>query len=158
MNASGPTRKQHKTFQAALKCVGPEVKVIAFGNGTGHPRMTKGFVGLIAAFAALFSLTLALMHVVLIPGALLLLVGIGLVRPRRGVALTEDGVIVLHESLWTGHPNRILLTASPGHFTPVGAHGDSKVRVQLGSEQVTFKQHEYERMLRAVQSHPVESA
>ena len=158
MNASGLTMNQNKTFRAALRCLGPGVDVLAFGNGTGHARMTKGLVGLLAAFAALFGLTLALLHVVLIPGALLLLVGIGLVRPRRGVALTADGVFVLHESLWTGRPNHLLLTASPADFTPVGAHGDSKVRVQLGSELVTFKHQEYDRMLRAVQSHATESA
>ena len=158
MDTSGLTGKQRKTFEAARRCVGPNVKVLVVGNGTGHARMTKGLIGLIAAFAALFGLTLALLHVVLIPGALLFVVGIGLVRPRRGVALTPDGVFVLHESLWTGKPNRILLTALPAHFTPVGAKGDSKVCVQLGSEQVTFKRHEYDRLLRAVQSQASESA
>jgi hypothetical protein len=152
MTTDGMNRRQRRRLDAARQLVGPDTTILAYGGGRGHARMSKGVVGLAAGFLVVFVAVLALLHAVLLPGGVLLIVGIGMIRPRRGVALTPDAVLLLHESEWNGKPNRLILRAAPVAFVPTGSGSAGSVSFQLGTERVTLKRREYERLLSAVQS------
>ena len=61
---------------------------------------------------------------------------------------------MLHRSIWSGRPNRLLLSVPPAAFVSTGPRsGDgNRVSLQIGNERVTLKQAEYERMLRDARS------
>jgi hypothetical protein len=151
MGSSGMSKKQHQKLDAARRVAEPGVEILAYGTGTGHARMSKGLIGLVVGFVVLFVIVLVAVHVVLIPGVVLIVVAIGLIRPRRGVALTPDSVLVFHESMWSGKPNRLILSTPAASFSGSTAPGPghSRVALLLGTERVSLKTNEYERLLRA---------
>ena len=152
MGSDGVSKRQHKNFDAARRVSDPGLEILAYATGSGHTRMSRGLIGLVAGFAVLFVVVLVAVHVVLIPGVVLVVVAIGLMRPKRGVALTPDAVLVFHESMWNGKPNRLILSAPAASFSASNAPstGASRVSLLLGSERVTLKTNEYGRLLRAV--------
>jgi hypothetical protein len=150
MGPDGMSKKQHKQLDAARRVAEPGSEILAYGTGTGHARMSRGLIGLVVGFVALFVVVLLAVHVVLIPGVVLVVVAIGLIRPRRGVAVTPDGVLVFHESMWNAKPNRLIFSGPAASFhTPTSSTG-SRVSVLLGPERVTLKTTHYERLLHAV--------
>jgi len=158
MGPDAMSKKQHKKLAAARRIAAPGSEILAYGTGSGHARMSRGLVGLVTGFAVLFLIVLETVHVVLIPGVVLVVVAIGLVRPKRGVALTSDGVLVFHESMWNGRPNRLILDIPATSFSAPNppSSADSRVSLLLGTERVTLKKDEYERLLRAVAPSAVE--
>jgi hypothetical protein len=152
MGPDGISKRQHKKLDAARRIAEPGSEILAYGTGSGHARMSKGLVGLVVGFAALFLVVLVAVHVVLIPGVVLVVVVIGLVRPKRGVAVTPNAVLVFHESMWNGKPNRLILSTPAPSFSASNAPstGNSRVSLLLGTERVSFKKNEYERLLRGV--------
>jgi hypothetical protein len=141
-------------YRAAKDVVGQGTNILVYGSGTGHPRMTKGFIVLAGVVVAVLALVLVLTHHLLLPGGLLILVAYRLLRPRRGVALTPTAVIVFHLSMWNGKPKRVLLTAPPAAFVPIDGSTTGRVSVQLGSECVTFKRQVFDHLLEVVHSQP----
>ena len=81
------SRRQRKNLEAAQGIAGPGAPVLALGGGTGHPRITKGVIGLAVGFVLLFAVVLAFLHFVLIPGVVIVLVAVQMIRPRRGSPL-----------------------------------------------------------------------
>jgi hypothetical protein len=131
---------------------------LAYATGTGHARISKGLVGLVVGFVVLFVVVLVAIHVALIPGVVLLVVAIGLIRPKRGVAVTTDAVLVLHESMWNGTPNGLIVSSpvAPLSGSAAGGTGGPRVSVLLGTERITLKRDEIERLLRAIAPATVE--
>jgi hypothetical protein len=151
------SRRQQKKLDAARRVTESRPEVLAYGTGSGHARLSKSLIGLVVGFAVLFLVVLVLAHVVLIPGVVLVVVAIGLTRPKRGVALTPDAVLVFHESLWNGKPNRLILSSPASSFSASHPNiGGSRVSLLLGTERVTLKANEYKRLLRAVAPPAVE--
>jgi hypothetical protein len=148
------SRAVRNRFDAARRSAGPGKEILAYGSGIGHARMAKGAIGLAATFAVVFIFALVALHTVVIPGVLLVLVVIRLIRPKRGLALTPGAVLVFHESMWNGKPSRLILSAPVPAFVPDDATGTrgSRVFLHLGAERVTLKRKEYERLLGAVKS------
>lgn len=146
------SKRQHQKLDAARRIAEPGSEILAYGAGSGHARMSKGLVGLVVGFAVLFLVVLVTVHVALFPGVVLIVVAIGLIRPKRGVALTPDAVLVFHESMWNGKPNRLILSTPAASFSASNAPstGDSRVSLLLGTQRVSFRKNEYERLLRAV--------
>ena len=158
MGADGINKRQAKKLDAARRVTESGSEILAYGTGSGHARLSKGLIGLVVGFALLFLVLLVLVHVVLLPGVVLVVLAIGLIRPKRGVALTPDAVLVFHESMWNGKPTRLLLSSPASSFSPSNPpnSGSSRVSLLLGAERVTLKTNEYQRLLRAVASPAVE--
>ena len=158
MGSDGMSKRQRKKLEAARRVTEAGPEILAYGTGTGQARLSKGLIGLVGGFAVLFLVLLVLVHVVLIPGVVLVVVAIGLIRPKRGVALTSDAVLMFHESVWNGKPNRLILSSPPSSFSVSNPpnSGGSRVALLLGTERVTLKTNEYQRLLRAVAPPAVE--
>jgi hypothetical protein len=118
MDSDGMNKGQRKKLAAARRVAESGSEILAYGTGSGHARLSKGLVGLVVGFAVLLLVVLVLVHVVLIPGVVLVVVAIGLIRPKRGVALTPDAVLVFHESIWNGKPNRLILRSPASSSQP----------------------------------------
>jgi len=150
MNTDRMSKRQHKKLEAARRLAEPGSQIVAYGTGTGHARISTGLIGLLVGFAVLFVVVLVAVHVALIPGVVLVVVAIGLVRPKRGLALTPDAILVFHESMWNGTPNRLILSSPVSSLSAAAAaSGASRVTVLLGTERVTLKAPEFDRLLRA---------
>jgi hypothetical protein len=151
VSTNGMSKRQYKKLDAARGIAGPGTEILAYGTGSGHARMSKGLIGLIVGFGLLFAVVLVAVHVVLIPGVVLVVVAIGLIRPKRGVALTPDSVLLFHESIWSGRPNRLILSDPAGALSAAGSPstGTSRVSLLLGDERITLKRAEFEPLLRA---------
>jgi hypothetical protein len=152
MGHDAMSRAVRKKLDAARRLADPGREILAYGSGVGQARMAKGAVGLAAGFAVVFLVVLVALHTVLIPGFLLVLMVIRLIRPKRGLALTNGAVLVFHESMWNGRPSHLIMSAPAPAFVPSDAAGTggSRVFLHLGPERVTLKGKEYERLLRAV--------
>jgi hypothetical protein len=143
------TKRQCKKLDAARGLADPRSQIVAYGSGTGHARISTGLVGLVVGFVVVFVVVLVAVHVALIPGVVLVVVAIGLVRPKRGVARTPDAILVFHESVWNGTPNRLILSAPVASLSAAGAanNGASRVTVLLGTERITLKAADFDRLL-----------
>jgi hypothetical protein len=151
MDSDGTNRRQRKNLDAARKLAGPRSDVLAYASGSGHARMSKGFIGLVTCFILLFAIVLVVIHAVVIPGAVIIVVAIGLLKPRRGLALTSDAVLVFHESIWSGRPNRLTSQFPISSLMAAKSAGarSSRVNILFGAEGVSLKEKEFERLLRA---------
>lgn len=149
MRTDGMTKRQHKKLDAARGVAEPGTEILAYGTGSGNARMSKGFVGLIVGFVALFVVLLVAVHAVLIPGVVLVVVAIGLIKPKRGVAVTPDTVLVFHESMWNGKPNRLISVAPVDTLSTAkaGRTEASRVSLLVGAERVSLKTNEFDRLL-----------
>ena len=151
MGSDGMSKRQRRKLDAARHVAEPGSEILAYGTGNGHARMSKGLVGLVVGFAVIFVVVLVALHTVVIPGVVLVVVAIGLLRPKRGVAVTPDAVLVFHESVWNGKPNGVILRGPADSLSASGASsaGASRVTLHLGTERITMKANEFERLLRA---------
>jgi hypothetical protein len=151
MGSDGTIKRQSKKLDAARDVAEPGTEILAYGTGSGHVRISKGLIGLFVGFVLLFVVVLAAVHVALIPGVVLVVVAVGLARPKRGVALTPDAVLLFHESIWSGKPNRLLLSSPVAALSASGGQstGTSRVSLLLGSERISMKRGEFEPLLRA---------
>jgi hypothetical protein len=158
MGTERMSRRQYKKLDAARRVTDGGEDVLAYATGKGHARISKGLICLVVGFAALFVVLLAAVHVVLIPGVVLVVVAIGLIKPKRGVAVTPDAVLVFHESIWNGKPNRLVLSAPAAELSAanLASTGAPRASLVLGAERITLKTEEFERLLRAVERPIVE--
>ena len=134
------TSRQRRDLSAARKVMGEEAGVRAFAAGRANARWSAGARWSVGIFVAVFAGALVLLHVVLIPGALLGLIFYDMVRPRRGVAVTATGVVELKLGTMNGRPTSVLATTSHGvlvesHTGPV----EGKREVRFGAERVALR-------------------
>jgi hypothetical protein len=145
------TRQQRKGQEAIRKLVGPGDEVTAFAFGRAHARMTTGAWSLIAVFGTLFVIVLVALKTILIPGAVLIWIPYGMVRPRRGVAVARSGIIVAALSGWNGAPKHVTAILPPDALRGgIRNATGSKVDVQLGDDLITLKRQDFESLLAAV--------
>jgi hypothetical protein len=148
-----PTRRKRKNLAKAQGIIGPSTNVAAYGSGAGKARITRGFVILVCCYVAISLVVFVLAGIVLIPGLLVIIVGASLLRPRRGIAVTSGGLIVLHESVLDASPNRILMGAPLDALGTIIRDGNGSVQtsvdLEMGAERIRLKRATYETLLLA---------
>jgi hypothetical protein len=144
-------RRQRRNLDAARKLAEPGSEILAYASGSGHARLSKGFIGVATCFILLFAIVLLVIHAVVIPGAVVIVVAIALLKPRRGVVLTGDAVLVFHKSIWSGRPNRLISQFPTSALMAAKSAGTRSSRVNLlfGTERVSLKEREFDRLLQA---------
>ena len=123
-----------------------------YGFGVIGPDPTTSWfviVGVTIAAVALFAVATG---VVIIPGIVGLAIARCVVNTPRGIAITDHGVHVTHESVWNASPKSVSeCMPFDGLFAEVGSTR-SHVRVQLGSEQIWLRRTEHAILTTAAQS------
>ena len=150
--------RQRRELQAARKTIGEAAAVRAFARGRATARWSAGASWIVGAFAAAFVVAFVFLHVVLIPGALVVLVLYDNVRPRRGVAVTATGVAELKLSTMSGRPSSVLsMTGHAALLQPLDrANGRTVVRV--GTEDVSFRDRDLGMLQAAIPVAPLQVA
>ncbi len=151
--AKGDSRREGKKLASARSVAGPSVDVVAYGSGIGHSRATAALVLLGLGYGAVLLTLLVVVGRFLLPGVLLLLAAYYLVRPLRGVAVTQVGILVMQEGMMNERPARVLYLAPPDALGPFDEHleGTRHVRVQIGPELIRMRRSVYESLVLAVQ-------
>ena len=139
-----------RATEAAGKLLGT-TGVRAFAFGRAHARMTNGAWWLIAIFGAAFVVVLVALKTILIPGVVLVWILFGMVRPRRGVAVTGEGVTVMALSGWNGKPTRVIETLSSSALrTGIRGARGNKVDAQLGADLITLRRSDFAQLAAAI--------
>jgi hypothetical protein len=135
-------RNRSKGAAAAQALLPSNSHVGAYVFGRGHARMTTGAAIATGVFAVAFIVGLML-GVVFFPGALLVWFVINEVRPPRGLAVTDDGVVLMARTFWRGLPSRVMATVPAPRVegTPGG-----RTTLDVGPERVTLSGSEFERL------------
>jgi hypothetical protein len=118
---------------------GAGVRVVVIGRA--NARWSDGARWTVGIFSAAFVLAFVLLHVILFPGALVLLVLYESVRPKRGIAVTASGISELQLSLMNGRPSSaITSTDHAALFAPrLTEAKDGKSAVAFGSDVVSLR-------------------
>lgn len=153
-----PTRRKRKNLAKAQKVIGPSALVAAYGSGSGRARITRGFIILVCSYVVVSLAVFVLAGIVLVPGLVLIIIGASLLRPRRGIAVTSSGLIILHESMFDASPNRILLSAPLASLGAIIRDGQGSVQtsvdLELGAERIRLKRATFETLLLASREFP----
>ena len=75
------TSKAEKKRIAAAELLGPGADVRTYVSGVGHARFTPTLGGLIGGFAVVSVFSVAVLHVFLIPGVVLVFAAYRMIRP-----------------------------------------------------------------------------
>jgi hypothetical protein len=132
---------QRRHGAAVRKLLGEGTDVRAFAAGRANARWSPGATWFVAIFGGCFAFMLVLVHVILLPGALVGLLLFDTIRPRRGVAVTADRVFDLKLSSISARPYGVIATA--GHDAVLGAHADAtrgKWAIEFGGERVSVRE------------------
>ncbi len=140
-SANSPlTSRQRRHLQAARKAMGEAADVRAFAAGRANARWSSAARWVLGIFVAAFTGAIVLLHVVLLPGALVLYVLYDAVKPQRGVAVTGAGVAELKLSMMSGRPSSVLATTN--HAALLESHIErvkGKSGVRFGAEDVLLR-------------------
>jgi hypothetical protein len=153
------TKRKRKNLAKAQKIIGPSADVTAYGSGAGRARITRGFIILVCFYLAISVAVLVLTGRFLFPGLLLIIIGASLLRPRRGIAVTAGGLIVMHESMVDASPDRILMGAPLDALDTIIRDGNGAVQtsvdLEMGAERIRLKRATFETLLLASKKMPV---
>ena len=153
-----PTRRKRKNLAKAQKIIGPSTLVAAYGSGAGKARITRGFIILVSSYVAISLAVFVLAGIVLIPGLVVIIIGASLLRPRRGIAVTSSGLIILHESMLDASPNRVILSAPLASLSTTIRDGQGSVQtsvdLEMGAERIRLKRATFETLLLASRGFP----
>jgi len=141
-------RSRRNGTRAAQRLLGPDVVIREIGFGRAHARLTTSAIALVSIFVVAFIVALAL-GVVLIPGGLLLIVVLGLIRPPRAVVVTDHGTALLNRGIGTGRPTKVLALLAHDALPPPSALVSGIRAVPLGPDRVSFSRKEIERLTTA---------
>jgi hypothetical protein len=145
--AFGPSeRTRRKVTDAAAALLEPGTHIRAVGFGRANARWTTTSIVLLAVFASVFLVALAL-GVLLFPGAVLLIVFSQKTWPPRVVVVADQGVATMDRGLLNGRPARVV--ARLPHAALATPAGSDRKR-QLGYDVVTFPLRELERLVGAL--------
>ena len=139
----GTSRREQKKARQAQALVADQA--VAYGSGTGHARLSQSLVGAAIGFVALFVVVLLVLGRFLIPGVVLLVVAASTIRPRRGVAITPQGIFVMHENMVDNMPNQVVAHGPISGITSL-VDDDGKaahVRLAVGGEIVRLRRSTY---------------
>jgi hypothetical protein len=126
--------------------------IVAYASGRGNVRFTGTFVTVAVGLGVLMVATVAASHRIVVPGVVVVLVALASIRPHRGVAVTRDAVLVLHESMMNALPNRIVSAHHPSELLAVEERADRRghAYVRLGTEVVRLRRGSYETLVEVV--------
>jgi hypothetical protein len=119
--------------------MGGAAAIRAFARGRANARWSTGASWVVGVFAAAFVAAFVFLHVVLVPGALVLFVMFDTVRPRRGVAVTATGVAELKLSRMSGRPSSVLGTTSYAALHQPVDRAKGRTVVRVGTEDVSLR-------------------
>ena len=138
MARGGLNRRRRKKLAAATSVAAPVAPVLAYGDGVGHVRVPQAALWVAGVFLAIFLAALLASGRVVVPGVVILGVLAALVQPRRGIAVTPHGLLVMRVSLWDGRPDHILFGAPTMALVPVdpGRADARRVRLVIGPERI----------------------
>src|SRR5436190_14822752 len=140
------TSRQRRELESARKVT---TDVRAYAVARASARWSDGAKWVTGIFTTLFVFALVVLHVVLIPGFLVVYVLYDSVRPRRGVAVTAAGITQMKLSMMNGKPSAVLaMSAHAALFSP-GEQSGGKTVVRLPAEDVSLKDADLQRLQRA---------
>jgi hypothetical protein len=145
-------RRRQKKLACAGRVAGPGVQVTEYGRGIGHSGIAGWLAFVLIGCIVVFVWVPILLGKILFPGVALVLIAVLLIRPHRGIAVTSFGILVMHESLLDGQPDKIVYMAPRFALGPLVEQLEWKrqVLVHIGAEQITLKRTVYESLLVAV--------
>jgi hypothetical protein len=94
----------------------------------------------------MFVFALVVLHVVLIPGFLVVYVLYDSVRPRRGLAVTAAGITEMKLSMLNGKPAAVLATSPHVALFSLGERSGGKTVVRLPADDVSLKDADLQRL------------
>jgi hypothetical protein len=136
MKMSDKARSKRAAKVAGLLPAGSQVR--GYGEGRAHARVSAQVVAVVGATAAAMLVGL-LFGRLLIPGAALVAIVFNLVRPPRGLAVTDRGVALIRRSFWTGRPKQVMAVEE---VPTVTTGSGSRVTLHIDGERVTLPAHE----------------
>ena len=150
------SKRSDKRTQESLAKVLPQGTIVrAYAGGPAHARLSPLATGIIVTFTVVFAALAVTTGRILVPGVFLLLFLAAAVRPHRGCAVTNRGLALVRTRIENHEPKELLLwlpTASllPPNLVTVGT---KRMRVQLGSERVSLRTEDYQRLVGALGAH-----
>jgi hypothetical protein len=128
---------------------GAHVRAYATGR-IEHARMTKDARWVIWALVASGAFFLLVQHVILLPGALILIIIYEEVKPMRGVAVTDTAVVEFRVGSFRALPQTVMATMDsrvlyPVRVRPVGR----KMRLIFQSEAIAVRKRDYATLVEA---------
>jgi hypothetical protein len=145
MGMSERSRKKH--VDAAMKVAPPGSIVRGYAVGNMSARFSTGAAVAIGVFGSVFIIGLAL-GVIFYPGALLVLYINYSIRPPRGIASTDDAVLVLRRSFLNGRPSTLLGSVPSSALSGAQAVA-SKVHLTVDRETLILRRSEFDRLASA---------
>ena len=150
MSAATLSRSQGRGIKATSKLLG--VEVVAYALGRAHARLPRWVVVTMIVFGTLFVAGIAFAHVVIYPGALLLVAFAYGIRPLRAVAVAENSVVVMSKSAWNGK-HSVLGVFPLEILRPIEEPSSgARMKLAVGPDVVTLRRKDFDRLLAAAQS------
>jgi hypothetical protein len=137
------TSRQRRELESARKVT---ADAHAYAVGRASARWSDGAKWVTGIFTALFVFALVVLHIVLIPGFLVVYVLYDSVRPRRGVAVTAAGITEMKLSMMNGKPSAVLATSSHAALFSPGEQSGGRTVVRLPAEDISLKDADLHRL------------
>jgi hypothetical protein len=122
--------------------------------------MTRSAIVILAIFVILFFGLAVTTGKFLIPGWLLILLFVSSIKPLRGIAVTDNGVVLVSTSAWNAKPREVLAGLPPSSLAPTNVRksGRRMVQVTLGPDKVRLRNKDFEPLASAVATMSVDYA
>jgi len=158
--ATKPSSSQRRGMAAARSILGGATDVRAFAAGrVENARMNTGAWWIVGIFSAVFASFILFLHVILIPGALVLILLYESVKPKRGVAVTGSGVVEFKLSGFSARPRSVIATTDHGVLFQGRARVvGQRLGLTFGSETILLRQGDYATLLATVPPVPAPQA
>jgi hypothetical protein len=145
------TTRQRRELRDAGKILGGRVSVYAIATGRANARWSPTASWIVGVFGGVFLFVLLALHVIIFPGVLVGLLLYESIRPRRSLAVTNEGVAELRLRTLNGRPEALIAVTDHGALSPVRM-GPGPLDVSIGGEAVTLRDRELHRLRVAVAS------
>jgi hypothetical protein len=142
-------KRQRKALDAVGRLLAPGVDVRAYGAGRANARMSTQVTYVIVGFLVLLVVVAVLTQRIYFPGVLLLAFFFSAVKPMRGVAVVDSGVVVLSLKAFDARPKAVLGELPHAVLLPPHIHrvGKRAVQVPLGPDVVKLRAHLYDSLV-----------
>ena len=147
-------RRRREKLADAARVAGPGVEVTGYGSGIGHSRIAGWPIYLVIGFIIAFVVAHTVPGEIFCLGVVLVLIGaVSSIRPHRSIAVTSIGILIMHESMTDGRPDRVLSHMAPPYaLGPLdeGLEWKRYVLVHVGPERISMRRTVYQSLLVAV--------
>jgi hypothetical protein len=153
-------KRQAKALSDLGRVLAPEVRARAYAAGRANARMTPQATYLVVGVLLLILVVAVATGRILIPGFLVLALFVSAIKPMRGIAVVDHGIVVVSTSAVNGKPKAVLGELPQAVLLPPHIHwvGTKAVRVPLGPDMVRLRARDYERLTGALGVAPSEPA